>query len=303
MSETEVQAGGRRVRISHADKMLFPGDGITKGDLVDYYVRVAEVMVPHVRDRPLTQHRWPDGLGGEDFWHKQIPKYFPEWIERVEVETNKGPQQQVLANDPAVLAYLANQNCITPHTWMSRRDRLNEPDLIVFDLDPATERDFGAVRAAARLVREILTDLGLVPFVKTTGSKGLHVTVPIRPDRDFESVHGFAAMLAELLVNEDPGHLTTEFYKRKREGRIFVDIHRNAYAQTAVPPYAVRARAGAPVAAPIEWDELGRVTPSRFTIRNLDRRLRQRGDPWAGMHRRARSLGRAEGRLRKLLPR
>jgi bifunctional non-homologous end joining protein LigD len=302
VSETEVQAGGRRVRITHADKVLFPGDGITKADVADYYVRVAEVMVPHVRDRPLTQHRWPDGLGGEDFWHKQIPKYFPEWIERVEVETNRGPQQQVLANDPAVLAYLANQNCITPHTWMSRRDRLNEPDLIVFDLDPATERDFGAVRAAARLVREILTDLGLVPFVKTTGSKGLHVTVPIRPERDFESVHGFTAALAGVLVAEDPGRLTTEFYKRKREGRIFVDIHRNAYAQTAVPPYAVRARAGAPVATPIEWDELGRVTPSRFTIRNLDRRLKQRGDPWAGMHRRARSLGRAEGRLRKLLP-
>jgi bifunctional non-homologous end joining protein LigD len=301
VSETEVQAAGRTVRLTHPDKVVFPADGITKRELVDYYVRVAEVMIPHVRDRPLTQHRWPDGLNGEDFWHKQIPKYFPEWIDRVDVETNKGPQQQVLANEPAVLAYLANQNCITPHTWMSRRDRLNEPDLIVFDLDPATERDFGAVRAAARLVRGILTDLGLIPFVKTTGSKGLHVTVPIRPDRDFESVHGFAAMLAKLLVNEDPGHLTTEFYKRKREGRIFVDIHRNAYAQTAVPPYAVRARAGAPVATPIEWDELGRVTPSRFTIRNLNRRLNQRGDPWGGMHRRARSLGRAEGRLRKLL--
>jgi bifunctional non-homologous end joining protein LigD len=303
VTETEIQAGGRTVRITHPDKVLFPDDGITKGELADYYVRVAEVMVPHVRDRPLTQHRWPDGLTGEDFWHKQIPKYFPEWIERVDVETNKGPQQQVLANDPATLAYLSNQNCITPHTWMSRRDRLNEPDLIVFDLDPASERDFGAVRAAARLVREILTDVGLIAFVKTTGSKGLHVTVPIRPERDFESVHGFAAALAGVLVAEDPGHLTTEFYKRKREGRIFVDIHRNAYAQTAVPPYAVRARAGAPVATPIEWDELGRVTPSRFTIRNLHRRLKQRGDPWAGMHRRARSLGRAEGRLRKLLPR
>jgi bifunctional non-homologous end joining protein LigD len=303
VSEIEVQAGGRTVRVTHPDKVLFPADGITKGDLVDYYVRVGEVMIPHVRDRPLTQNRWPDGLSGEDFWHKQIPKYFPEWIERVEVETNKGPQQHVLANEPASLAYLANQNCITPHTWMSRRDRLNEPDLIVFDLDPATERDFGAVRAAARLLREILADLGLVPFVKTTGSKGLHVTVPIRPERNFESVHGFAATLAGVLVAEDPGHLTTEFYKRKRAGRIFVDIHRNAYGQTAAPPYAVRARPGAPVATPIEWDELGRVTPSRFTIQNLNRRLKQRGDPWAGMHRRARSLGRAEGRLRKLLAR
>jgi bifunctional non-homologous end joining protein LigD len=302
VSEIEVRAGGRTVRVTHPDKVLFPDDGITKGELVAYYIRVAEVMVPHVRERPLTQHRWPDGLSGGDFWHKQIPQYFPEWIERVEVETNKGPQQQVLANEPAVLAYLAHQNCITPHTWMSRRGRLNEPDLLVFDLDPATERDFGSVRAGARLLRGILADLALVPFVKTTGSKGVHVTVPIRPDRDFEYVHGFAADVARVLVAEDPGHLTTEFYKRKREGRIFVDIHRNAFGQTAVPPYGVRARAGAPVAAPIEWDELGRVTPSRFTIRNLNRRLKQRGDPWAGMHRRARSLSRAEVQLRKLQP-
>lgn len=303
MTDAEVEAGGRRVRISHPDKVLFPEDGITKLDLAEYYAAVAEVMLPHIRDRPLTQHRWPDGIGGQDFWHKQIPDYFPDWVERVEVRTNKGPQVQVVANEAATLAYLANQNCITPHVWLSRRDRLGQPDLIIFDLDPAGEEDFSAVRSGARILRGLLTDVGLVPFLKTTGSKGLHVTVPIRPGTPFDAVHAFAARVADLLVAEDPDRLTTEFYKRKRQGRVFVDIGRNAYAQTAVPPYAVRARSGAPVATPIEWEELGRVTPIRFTLRNLFRRLSRRGDPWSGMFRRARSFDRAARRLENLHPR
>jgi bifunctional non-homologous end joining protein LigD len=290
VTEAEIEAGGRRVRLTHPDKVLFPGDGITKRDLVEYYVRVAEVMIPHVHDRPMSQHRWPDGIGGQDFWHKQVPRYFPNWISRVQVATNKGPQQQVLANEPATLAYLTNQNCITPHVWLSRKPRLGKPDVVILDLDPATERDFAAVRAGARILRGLLQDLGLVPFVKTTGSKGLHVTVPIEPTVDFERVHRFADAIASRLVEEDPEHFTTEFYKEKRKRRVFVDTGRNAYGQTAVPPYAVRARPGAPVATPVTWDELGRITPSRFTIRNLFRRLGGRGDPWNDIDRHARSL-------------
>jgi bifunctional non-homologous end joining protein LigD len=292
VTDLEVDAGGRRVRLTHPDKVLFPGEGITKRELAGYYVRVAEVMIPHVRDRPLSQHRWPGGLGGQDFWHKQVPGYFPDWIERVEVSTSKGPQQQVLANHPATLAYLANQNCITPHVWLSRKGRLHRPDLVVFDLDPASVRDFSAVRAGARILRDLLQDLGLTPFVKTTGSKGLHVTVPIEPEATFERVHEFAEGMAVRLVEEDPGRFTTEFYKEKRKGRVFVDIGRNAYGQTAVPPYAVRARSGAPVATPVTWDELGRIGPERFTIRNLFRRLGARGDPWEDIHDRAGSLPR-----------
>jgi bifunctional non-homologous end joining protein LigD len=292
VSATEIEVRGRTVRVTHPDKVVFPPDGITKADLVDYYVRVADVMIPHIRDRPLTQHRWPDGIGGQDFWHKQIPTYFPEWIERVDVATNKGPQQQVLANEPATLAYLAHHNCVTPHVWMSCKKRLDRPDMIVFDLDPATERDFATVRSGARALRGILEDVGLVPFVKTTGSKGLHITVPIEPTAGFERVHGFAAAVALRLIDQDPEHFTMEFYKEKRKGRVFVDIGRNAYGQTAVPPYAVRGRAGAPVATPITWDELARVTPQRYTLRNLFRRLGRRGDPWADFHRHARRLPR-----------
>jgi bifunctional non-homologous end joining protein LigD len=290
VTETEIDAGGRPVRLTHPDKVVFPDDGITKGDLAEYYVRVAEVMVPHIRGRPLTQHRWPDGLKGQDFWHKQIPGYFPKWIDRVKVRTNKGPQEQVLGNDAATLAYLSNQNCITPHVWSSRKPRLGKPDVVIFDLDPASEHDFASVRAGARILRGLLQDLGLVPFVKTTGSKGLHITVPIEPTRDFGRVHRFAEEVGARLVEEDPGRFTTEFYKEKRRGRIFVDTGRNAYGQTAVPPYAVRGRRGAPVATPVTWDELGRVTPERFTVRNLFRRLGVRGDPWKDIDRHARPL-------------
>lgn len=296
MTDYHIEAGGRTVRITHPDKILFPEDGLTKRDLAEYYVRVAEVMLPHVRDRPLTQQRFPDGIDGTDFWHKQIPGYFPAWIERAEVETSKGPQQQVVANEPATLGYLVNQNCITPHVWLSRRDRLHRPDLLVFDLDPADQRDFPTVRSGARTLRAILQDVGLVPYVKTTGSKGLHITVPIVPT-SFERVQAMAARVAELLVADSPGRFTSEFYKEKRRGRVFVDINRNAYGQTAVPPYAVRPRPGAPVATPVRWDELGRISPTRFSVRNLFRRLGRSGDPWRDMQRHAASLPEAAARL------
>jgi bifunctional non-homologous end joining protein LigD len=290
VTDRHLEVGSRRVRLTHPDKVLFPKDGITKLELAEYYLRVAEVMLPHIRDRPLTQHRWPDGLRGTDFWHKQIPSYFPEWVDRVEVETNKGPQQQVVANEPATMAYLVNQNCITPHVWLSRRPALHRPDQLMFDLDPAGPRDFTAVRAGARFLRGALEDLGLTPFVKTTGSKGLHVVAPIRPTSTFEQAHEAALAVAGLLLDDAPDRFTLEFYKEKRRGRVFVDVHRNAYAQTAVPPYAVRARPGAPVAVPVTWEELGRATPERFTIRNLFRRLGRRNDPWADMDRRAGTL-------------
>lgn len=290
MSRRALEVGGREVTVTHPDRVVFPRDGITKADLVDYYVRVAEVMLPHIRDRPLTQQRFPNGIDGFVFWHKQIPDYFPDWVERVEVETSKGPQTQVLANDPATLAYLANQNCVTPHVWLSRGDRLNHPDVVIWDLDPASGRDFVAVRRGARMLRDLLQEIGLIPFLKTTGSKGLHVVVPLDRRTPFDEIWRFAREVAELLVARDPRRFTLEFYKAKRAGRVFVDVNRNAYGQTAVPPYAVRPRPGAPVATPIGWEELGRVTPVKYTVRNLFRRLASRPDPWAAMAKEARSL-------------
>ena len=294
------RVGRRAIEVTHPDKVLFPDDGITKAELVEHYARVASVMVPHVRDRPMSQHRFPEGIGGQDFWHKQVPGYFPTWIPRVRVRTEKGPQEQVLCNEAATLGYLANQNCITPHVWLSRADDLLHPDQVIVDLDPPGD-DFGPVRAGAFLLKEILEDIGLVPFVKTTGSKGLHVVAPLRRDIGFEHVKAFARMLGRVLASRDP-RFTEEVRKKERRGRIYVDVGRNAYGQTAVPPYAVRARPGAPVATPLSWDEVAdrRIGPRTFTLRTLSRRLEDVGDPWRGIARRARSLKAPAQALRRL---
>ena len=191
---------------------------------------------------------------------------------------------------------------VTPHTWLSRVDRLDCPDQLIFDLDPP-RGDLDAVRTAARALREILEEVGLVAFVKSTGSRGLHVVSPLDRSANFDAVRGFARDVAEVVAARDPARLTTEQRKEKRRGRLYLDTARNAYAQTAVAPYAVRARPGAPVAVPLTWDEVGRKDfhPERYTVENVFRRLSRKGDPWADIGRRARSLSQPRGRLDELL--
>lgn len=279
---SSLQFGRITVETSSEDKILFPDSGITKGDLIEYYRRVAETMVPHIVDRPLSMRRYPEGIGGEGFFQQEAPEYFPDWIDRIEVDKKDGRIVHALCNSPATLVYLANQNTITPHVWLSRVDRLREPDQIIFDLDPPDD-DFGNVREAARAVKVILEEQGLKAFVMTTGSSGLHVRAPIRRGHSFDDVRAYARALAAELARRFPDRLTTEQRKNKRRGRIYLDVMRIAYAQTAVPPYAVRAREEAPIATPIDWEELGGVGPRTYTIRNIFRRLGQKTDPWAGM--------------------
>jgi bifunctional non-homologous end joining protein LigD len=207
----------------------------------------------------------------------------------------------VICGDEATLAYLANQACITPHIWLSRIDRPNYPDQMIFDLDPSGD-DFTLVRDTAHSLREKLEQIGLPVFVKSTGSRGLHVTVPVKPEEDFNSVRAFARQLAEVLVAEDPRHRTMEQRKSQRKGRVFLDINRNAYAQTAVAPYAVRARPGASVAVPISWRELDRreFRPDGINIRATFDRLKRADDPWKDFWQSAVSLGRARPGLEKL---
>ena len=292
----EIRVGSRRVGISRRDKVLFPDDGITKGDLVEYYAEIAPVMLPYVKDRPLTLERYPDGLKGEHIFQKNISAYFPDWIARADVPKQKGTVTHVLANDAATLAYLANQAAITHHVWLSTVKRLHEPDQVIFDLDPTGE-NFDDVRAAALTLRKMLTDVGLVPFVKTTGSRGLHVVVPLRPSVGFEDAYAFAHSVAERLVAERPDVLTLEFMKAKRKGRIFVDINRNAYAQTAVAPFSVRPLRGAPVAVTLDWDEVRdrRLRPSGFSMKDA----LERGDAWSAFRRSARTLGPAARKLQR----
>ena len=284
------------VEISNEDKVLFPGDGLTKGDLVVYYAEIAKTMLPHVRGRPVSMLRFPDGIDGDGFYQKDAPDYFPAWIERVRAEKEGGTVDHVVCGRTADLAYLANQGCITPHVWLSRKGALEHPDLVVFDFDPSTE-GFGEVRFAARAARDLLEELGLAVYVQTTGSRGLHVVVPIRAEEGFDRVRAFARDVAKVLSSRAPERLTTEQYKNKRGDRVYIDTGRNAYAQTFAPPYSVRPKPGAPVATPIDWDEVGGVTPRKYNILNVLRRLGQKGDPWSGMRKHARSLGAAWRRL------
>jgi bifunctional non-homologous end joining protein LigD len=291
------------VEITHPGKVLFPDDGITKEDLADYYERVAEWMLPHVRNRPISMQRFPDGLGGKGFFQKNVPDYFPAWMRRVEVPKAGGTVTHVYACDADTLVYLVGQNMITPHVWLSRVDRLWQPDRMVVDLDPPPGSDFGAVRGAARHTAELLRELGFTPFAQVTGSKGMHVWTPLRRRARHDEVRAFARDIGRLLAQRHPDELTSEWRKEKRDGRILVDTARNTYAQTAVPPYAVRPRPGAPVATPVEWDEVSdsKLRPDRWTVKNVLRRLAAKGDPWTDIQSYARGISRARRQVESLL--
>jgi bifunctional non-homologous end joining protein LigD len=283
------------VEISKPDKVLFP-DGITKLDLATYYGAIADVMLPHLRGRPVNMQRFPDGIDAMAFYEKKVPGHFPDWVHTVEVHTEDGNQRQVVIDDRRTLVYLAQQACITPHTWLCTSKNPEKPDQLVFDLDPGDD-DVAKVRRATRLVGELLDDLGLTTYLKTTGSRGYHVLVPLRPALVFDEVRDFARSCGEVLVEKAPDLLTLEQRKAKRGDRVYVDIGRNAYGQTAVPAYAVRARPGAPVSTPITWDELSRVTPAQFTITSVRRRLARRSCPWSDVRRHAQGLAKARKRL------
>jgi bifunctional non-homologous end joining protein LigD len=278
-----MRAGRRNVRITHPDKVLFP-DGITKQDLAEYYRDVAGAMLPHVRDRPVSMQRFNGGITRPGFFHKDIPKGAPEWVPTVEVPKKGGTVRHVLANETATLVWLANQNCITPHVSTARADRLDRPDRIVWDLDPSAD-DFDLVRRTAIDLGALLREAGTEPHAMVTGSRGIHVVVAIRRRSAYGAVRDAALAIAQELVERSPADLTTEFYKEKREGRLFVDVNRNGRAQTAVPAYAVRPRPGAPVATPLRWEELEDpgLRPDGWTLRTVRERLERDGDPWEGV--------------------
>ena len=272
------------VKLSHPEKVLFPEDGITKADLAEYYGSVAEVMLPHVRDRPLNLWRWNQGIGGRLVVQQDIPKGAPDWVQRVETPRRKGGSiEHVLCQDADTLRWLSNQNCITPHVWSARRDRLDRPDHIVFDFDPEAGSDFSLVREGALLAGEALRELGLEPFAMVTGSKGIHVIAPIKRTREAPWVRERAGEIGVEIAGRSPDTLTTEWRKEKRDGKILVDTARNTYGQTVVAPYAVRAIAGAPVATPLVWEELtdAKLSARSWTLRTVAARLEEKGDPWA----------------------
>jgi bifunctional non-homologous end joining protein LigD len=286
------------VRITHPDKLLFPDDGITKGELAAYYEAVASVMLSHIRRRPITMERYPQGLGAQSFWQKDVSRGFPDWLERVEVPKKGGVVHHPLVTDTRSLLWTANQNSITLHVWTSRAPELWYPDMCVFDLDPSLDNP-AAVRTQALALREFLDELGLASWVKTTGSKGFHVVVPLDGKTNMGEAARFVSRAGAIFTNRDPQHLTQEFSKTDRDGRIYVDTGRNGYSATFAAAYTVRARPGAPVSAPCTWEEIerGEVEPRSFTLRNMPARIAAVGDVWNDLHRRPRSIRSAMEKL------
>jgi len=298
-----LTVGGITVELSHPGKDLFPDAGITKGDLIAYYRDVADRMLPYLRDRPLAMARYPDGIDGQRIFQKNVPDYFPGWIRRAEVKKQDGVLHHVICDKPATLVYLANQACIELHVFLSRTGMLQEPDQVVFDLDPPDAGGFGLARRAALLLRDLLEgDLGITPYVKTTGGKGLHVHLALNRGSGFDEARGFARDAANLLASRNPDWMTTEQRVQHRGGRLYLDIMRNAYAQTVAAPYTVRARPGAHVATPVRWQEVedDGFTPARFTLRTVPDIIAGRDDPWTGMTRHRYSTAALRSRLGRL---
>jgi bifunctional non-homologous end joining protein LigD len=293
-----VRVDRQEIQISRPEKVLFPEDGITKGELIEYYARVAPHMLPHLRDRPLTLERYPNGIGTKRFFQKEVSSYFPKWIRTVTVPKVGGTVTHVVCNDTATLVYIANQACVTPHIFLSRTDKLDVPDQMIFDLDPQGE-DFELVRSTAFAFKELLDEVQLPAYLKTTGSRGLHLAVPLQRREGYDAVRGFARELAAIIVAQAPKERTMEPLKANRGTRVFIDTNRNGYAQLVAPSYAVRARKGAPISVPLEWDELKQksLRSNSITIRIAFDRLDRVQDPWADFWRRGVSLAKARRKL------
>ena len=291
------------VVVTHPDKVMFPDEGITKGDLVDYYDMIAPLMLPHMERRPITMERFNRGTGEKGFFQKNVSRGFPPWLQRVEVPKKGGTVHHPIVTDARSLRWLANQNCVTMHVWPSRAPRLERPDVCVFDLDPAGDNDQTLTKAALAL-RALLAEIGLTSWIKTTGSKGFHIIVPLDDSVTWRDSARLSHTAGTLLVHRDPDHLTQEFSKADRGGRIYVDTGRNGYSATFATAYTVRARPGAPVSAPCTWEEVerGQVTPRTFTLRTMPKRIEAVGDVWKDLLGGGQPLNDAIAALRKLEP-
>jgi bifunctional non-homologous end joining protein LigD len=274
--------GAHEVEVTHGDRVIFPDAAVTKDEVVAYYRRIADRMIPHLRNRPLVMRRFPDGLGTDAFFQKQTPQHFPDWVDTVTIPRRQGGTvEHVVCNDADTLIYVVNQGAFELHTLLVPADRPEHPDLLVLDLDPSTD-EIAPVIDAASAVRAVLEDLGVTADPMATGSRGVHVRIPLDGSADVDEVHDVARALARRVVDRRPDRFTIAPSRAERGDRVFVDWLRNGYGQHAVAPYSIRARPGAPVALPTDWDEVtsSRFDPRAFTVGNVFRRLGQKDDPW-----------------------
>jgi len=272
------------IELSHPDKVLFTNEGYTKKDIAEYYAKISSLMLPMVEQRPITMRRYPDGIQKEGFFNKHAPDYFPDFLPRfhLPMKTGEKDMEMIGIEKPEHLVYLANQNTIEFHISLSKKNQIDKPDQIIFDFDPSDD-DFEKVRSSALRLKEILDELQLHSFVKTSGSKGLHVHLPIIVQYSFDEVKKIAKQISRYLNDECPDLTTLEQRKQKREGKVFIDYLRNDYGMTAIAPYSLRAKPGAPVAVPLDWKEVKdkSLGPQSYTIKNIFRRTAHKDNPWA----------------------
>jgi bifunctional non-homologous end joining protein LigD len=302
--ETEIRRGRRVLRLSNLDKSFWPEEGITKGDLIAYYREIAPVVLPHLRDRPFTMKRFPDGWQGKHFFQKDAPSHMPTWIPtRAYRSTSRETRQKrmiryPLVNDELALLWMANMGCIDLNTWYSRVDRPERPDWVLFDLDPSPDVGFPQVVQVALLIKEVLDALGLVGFPKTSGADGMHVLVPIARRYTYGHTREFAEIVAGTLARLHRGLVTTEWARAKRRG-VLIDSNQNGEGKTIASVYSVRPQAGAPVSTPLHWEEVADgLEPGRFTMEVVLARVAREGDLFAGVLDTRQSLGRALRELR-----
>jgi len=292
MAKTDktIKINNKKIELSNTSKEFFPGAGLSKEDVVQYYQKMWKYAADYIADRPMVLQRFPDGVKGKGFYQKQTPDYFPKWISTIKVKNKKDNAKDDLVNckNKQTLVYLANQGIFTMHVWLSKKHNLKKPDRAVFDFDPSDD-DFRKVRKAAKAIKK-LTDKHKIPlYVMTTGSKGLHAIIPLKPQKKFETIRKISRNIAQQMVDKNPDIFTLETTKKKRGNKVFIDYLRNSYAQTTVMPFSIRARKGAPVAVPLSWDEVGKksLNPQKYTVKNVFRRVKRKKDPWKDLHKSA----------------
>ena len=283
MVSNTVSIEGRSFALSRLDKVLWPQDGYTKGELINYYVEVAPYILPHLRGRPMVFTRYPDGIEKQSFYQKNAPPSLPEWVNTFTYYSSDSKRDInfILVEESATLVWLANQACIEMHPWLSCAGSVDYPDFAVFDLDPSPGNSFEQVRTIALLTRRVLNELGLRSYIKTSGSQGLHVYVPVDNEYSYEEIRDFGRSVAEIICTMQPDIATIERTVRKRGAKIYVDYLQNVKGKTLCSAYSVRPRDGATVSAPLCWDEVNDVKPSDFTIKTILPRLQKLGELFA----------------------
>lgn len=300
----KIKIGSHSLTISNPDKTLFPKAKLTKADLVVYYQMIAPIMVLYLKNRPLSLNRFPNGVGKETFYQKDAQDFYPDYIALQPIKRSSGATiTYAMINNAASLVYMANL-VGEPHIWLSHGPKLNYPDRMIFDFDPSPGVPFATIKWAAKQMKQLLEKLGLHPFVMTTGSRGLHVVVPLKQTMLFDEVREFAQQIAAYLAQQYPSKLTIELSKAKRGKKIFIDYLRNAWSATSIAPYGVRALDGAPVATPIKWSELAALrSAQKYTIQNIKQRIARVGDAWKGIEKKASGLTMAMKELKKMITR